>query len=825
MRSYSLIPPISLNSSSNDFSIELKRTHSVKRKNSLKPINEEDEKQNLSTYKTSINTQSPFQTTNEDKSHYKNRTFHINKKSSLISERKTIVEQSESSGETSSNDNFSNSGFSNSDSDYLKNKKKKKKKVKNDYRNNKDMYIIASIDSLYSKQKITNKLLKIHYIYIKYLVLLSGMYFWILLFQTSRKFERNYCFDKNLNQFNSCSQNQVCKKFDERINIFLYNDSSFSSNFTYEIININDQIKTFFSKYFYQLSIKKVFGKLQINIDDSERENFVVILNKREKWNFIYRYYSICKYPNYHYVIIISYTLGGILGGFLLGFLCDILGRRKVIIFCLTSITIISLIFIVFFQLLNYDEKKFNIEFHNNFNIIDFEGKPYLHYIYVQDKMRFRLERTFFILQVLFFLVGFFTIPLKNCSVSLITENSYNTSNLMKNFRDTHFSFTGISPFVTYCIVVLINDLTITFIIVSIFSLILTIISFFFLDESMRHLYEFCDWKALSYTCKRLLHDLDDKDYCNINSLKEKENSEEKYIYRMFNIKRDSFAKKKKVNFYTDLKNRTEIFKTNIRRNIDIIIRKKEIMKYPYLIFTCIRSNRMLQNSKITLIQTLIIVFLIDNLLRAECFTISFFGKKELFFGKNFNNYIINSNFFIYFLILLASNQIYFCLFRLISFKGTIVFSLVLISFFSILHHILTYSADTSSMNLNRYNYGMYLLYQEEVNNTKYVPLIFLTHFFMNGISFLMQLVILKYTRTLYRGTLMGLFEVTKVLTFLLSTLIKEEMEYSMLFTGIMNLIGIFTIFFLDELKEQPYIINDMKKKYYSEEEEKPKIP
>ena len=233
MRSYSLIPPLSLNSSSNDFSIELKRTHSVKRKNSLKPIKEEDEKQNLSTYKTSMNTQSPFQTTNEDKSHYKNRTYHISKKSSLISEKKTIVEQSDSSGETSSNDNFSNSVFSNSDSDYLKDKKKKKKKVKNDYRKNKDMYIIASIDSLYSKQKITNKLLKIHYIYIKYLVLLSGMYFWILLFQTSRKLERNYCFDKNLNQFNSCSQKQVCKKFDERINIFLYNYSSFSSNFTY----------------------------------------------------------------------------------------------------------------------------------------------------------------------------------------------------------------------------------------------------------------------------------------------------------------------------------------------------------------------------------------------------------------------------------------------------------------------------------------------------------------------------------------------------------------------------------------------------------------
>ena len=336
----------------------------------------------------------------------------------------------------------------------------------------------------------------------------------------------------------------------------------------------------------------------------------------------------------------------------------------------------------------------------------------------------------------------------------------------------------------------------------------------------MRHLFEYCDWRGLSYAVKRLLNDLDDKDYRNEHFLKLQENTEEKYIYKMFNGKRDSFSKQKKINFYSDLKHKTQILKTNISRNIDIIIRKKEIMKYPYLIFICLISNPKLQNSKITLMQTLILVFLVDNLLRSECLTLSFLGKKELFFGKNYDNYIINSNFFIYSLTLLASNNLYYCLFRIISFKGVILVSLILISFFSILYHILTYISDPSSIDLNRYNYGMLLQYQEESSNNKNVTLIFLSHFFMNGITFLMSLVILKYTNTLYRGTIMGIMDGVKVLTFLLSSLIKEEMEYSMLFTGVMNLIGIFTIFFLDDLKEQPNIINDMKKNSFYDEDE-----
>jgi len=824
-----MIPSKSLNNK-NDFEAKEKKTISSKNNHILKPILEEDEKIRLEfNKKNTINNTNNYVANSTYNQNYlsspteekrlKMKPSHVIKKSSLISEKKTIVEN-ESSAETSSNDNFSNSLFSNSDSDYLKTKKKKKKKLKNDYRTNKNMFIIDSIDSLYSKQKQTNKLLRIEYINIKAILLLTGIYNWILLFQTCRKLERNYCYDKNLNQFNACSQKQVCKKSDERLNLFLYNDTIYGGNFTKEIRDINYDIKTFYSKFFFELSRKKVFGKLQINIDDSERENFVVILNSHEKWNFIYKFYSICNYTNYHYILIISYTIGGIIGGFLLGFLSDIFGRKKIIRFCLIFLSIISCLFLLFFQYMNIDENRFKKEFKNNYNLIDFEGTPYLSLLYVQTKMRNRLEKIFFILQILFYLVGFFIIPLKNNCISLITENSLNANNLMKNYRDSHFAIFGMSPFIAYCIIVLVNNLLITFSIISIFSVLLTILSFFFLDESMRHLFEYCDWRGLSYAVKRLLNDLDDKDYRNEHFLKLQENTEEKYIYKMFNGKRDSFSKQKKINFYSDLKHKTQILKTNISRNIDIIIRKKEIMKYPYLIFICLISNPKLQNSKITLMQTLILVFLVDNLLRSECLTLSFLGKKELFFGKNYNNYIINSNFFIYSLTLLASNNLYYCLFRIISFKGVILVSLILISFFSILYHILTYISEPSSIDLNRYNYGMLLQYQEESSNNKNVTLIFLSHFFMNGITFLMSLVILKYTNTLYRGTIMGIMDGVKVLTFLLSSLIKEEMEYSMLFTGVMNLIGIFTIFFLDDLKEQPNIINDLKKNSFYDEDE-----
>ena len=128
-----MIPPLSL-SNTNDFEMKEKKSISSKTNNTLKPILEEDEKHNLGMNKNilnnyianSSNNQNDFSNPTEEK-RLKTKLTHVIKKSSLLTEKKTINENIESSAETSSNDNFSNSLFSNSDSDYLKNKKKKRK--------------------------------------------------------------------------------------------------------------------------------------------------------------------------------------------------------------------------------------------------------------------------------------------------------------------------------------------------------------------------------------------------------------------------------------------------------------------------------------------------------------------------------------------------------------------------------------------------------------------------------------------------------------------------------------------------------------------------
>ena len=87
-------------------------------------------------------------------------------------------------------------------------------------------------------------------------------------------------------------------------------------------------------------------------------------------------------------------------------------------------------------------------------------------------------------------------------------------------------------------------------------------------------------------------------------------------------------------------------------------------------------------------------------------------------------------------------------------------------------------------------------------------------YFFMNGIELLISLIILKYSRTLYRCTFLGIHSLIKIITFATGKAIRAEMEHIMLFAGVMNLLGIFTNIFMNDIKEQS-IINDIKKKVH----------
>ena len=125
--------------------------------------------------------------------------------------------------------------------------------------------IIDSIESIYSKQTKKSFKLTFQFYLLINISLFASIYHYLFLLITTNNQERNYCFDNNLNQFTSCAKEQVCKDFDKRINILIYNDSyNFNNDFFKETHFINTVYKNLSVRYIESLINKKILLKKQI---------------------------------------------------------------------------------------------------------------------------------------------------------------------------------------------------------------------------------------------------------------------------------------------------------------------------------------------------------------------------------------------------------------------------------------------------------------------------------------------------------------------------------------------------------------------------------
>ena len=751
------------------------------------------------------------------------------KESNNLSDNKSSNIKIKSSSNSS---HFSSLSISESENEKIKSKKdiNNNINIQNEVkqkRNKKIHIIIDSIESIYSKQTKKSFKLTFQFYLLISISLFASIYHYLFLLITTNNQERNYCFDNNLNQFTSCAKEQVCKDFDKRINILIYNDSyNFNNDFFKETHFINTVYKNLSVRYIESLINKKILLKKQIEIYENDRLNLAILLTFKERWKFYLNYYNICHSSGFQMIMILCYSFGGGLGSIIIGFLADIFGRRKMIILLLSLISFFSFGLFLFCYLFdkrkiyyqNYFDKNFQIEAHYYHT---------LKVIYYQNRIRIDFLYNFFFVLLLFFFIGFCIFPLQNISLSLLMENCFNENLVKSNFRFCKFCMNGIAPFLAYLFLPIINKLTNTFMLITFIFIIILIFSIFFLDESMRHLFEYCEWRELSKIATSVLLNFEEKDYCSEEDLFIQEQFEENHLQRKkssdsndnnyINNNLASSPKSpnnKRNSLLITIKNRINELNKSIRRNSEVIIKKKEIYKFPYLIITCLYSNRIIQNFGFILFQSLILVYLMHNLLERELYSLSFFNTESLYIGKGHSNIIINNNYFILMIIIFISNIIYNCLFIFTSFKIISFVSLFIITILSVIYYSLTMGTQKTPLNLSEYNFSMYINYQEEIIKINQNYLIFFMYFFMNGIELLISLIILKYSRTLYRCTFLGIHSLIKIITFATGKAIRAEMEHIMLFAGVMNLLGIFTNIFMNDIKEQS-IINDIKKKVH----------
>ena len=224
-------------------------------------------------------------------------------------------------------------------------------------------YIVDDIDNIFVLLKEPKLKLRIQEILHYFIVFLTCIYYWIFLFLTGIKYERNYYLTE-YEQFEAYSDEQICDFPENSANTIIYNSSfnyyNLSSDeekfFEEESNTVNRFYRPYFIRYLNLIYQKKLTTATQPNYIIDKPLLSIIITNK-EKWNLFYRYFSLCEFDNYYFIMVSVLAIGGSLGSIFFGFLSDIFGRRLIILLTLLISTIGTFgIYFLCFLLDNYYE-------------------------------------------------------------------------------------------------------------------------------------------------------------------------------------------------------------------------------------------------------------------------------------------------------------------------------------------------------------------------------------------------------------------------------------------------------------------------------------
>ena len=708
-------------------------------------------------------------------------------------------------------ENDSMHSFDNFDIDYPQNKKSNKIKKQKE-KKTLTKIVVDDIENIYSCLiDKSNKIFSIQKYFLLIIVFYTNVIHWIFLFLTKKKLENNYCYTK-LNQFDVCIPDQICSNINGRITLLLYNETFYISNksmtrhqgFIEEMQLINAHYKTFFTSHNYQISKEKLLLPIDMVKYNADKINFAIVLTKREKWNIFLKFTSLCQRDTAYFYIVLVIIIGGAYGSILFGLLADIYGRKRIIHICLLIITSSFTVFTIYSLLI---EKKYSYylkEYQDIYQSINQTDYDILSKLYSQAKTSQYFESTFpiFLLSLLF--LSFALRPLGKICMALLLENSLNELQVLENFRNYTFSTTGLPPIFAFITFILVNNFTSTMILITSAFLLLFIFSFFLLSESMRYHYEYCEWKDLTDELMHLFKLTDDIPITFKNKI-------EFEAFRYEENKKIAGNLVKKINSIWDLvKQRIIFLNRDIRRNSTFIIKKDEVKNNPLIIYTCISSNRVFNKLKYLMIIILIIIYAQVFFVEKELVDIPFFSLSDLNFGGK-NNYILNSNYLLLGIVTFISNYFYYLCYRISCFKVIFYFSLITVTILLITYHFVSYNQEDFPLDINQSNFNMLERHYKNNRSNNLNILLFFIHFFLNGVNFYINILVIKITKTMYRCTLFGINTILALLSLTFGEALNLQIENYFLLIGSLNLIGIVSEFYFGEIKSIPNIVNDLK--------------
>ena len=262
--------------------------------------------------------------------------------------------------------------------------------------------------------------------------------------------------------------------------------------------------------------------------------------------------------------------------------------------------------------------------------------------------------------------------------------------------------------------------------------------------------------------------------------------------------------------YYKLFKDKNIALKRNIKRDTDFIIKLEDVRSNPFIIITCLFSNRTFNNSKMQILVILILLYVTMNLLQKEFLETPYFTLKDLYFGFK-DNFLINSTFFFLLIANALSNFFFYGLYRINCFKTVIMISLVYNTLALLLYYFMENLGHEDPINFNRYSPKMISKFNRD-NISFYLAIILFTiYFLLNGVNFYVYLLILKVSKTIYRCTYFSIHSISLIAAFVITEFIHILMDNYFLFLSSLNALCLIVFIFLSEFKELLYVVNDLK--------------
>ena len=727
------------------------------------------------------------------------------------SSKKMVSEKSVSKKLKKSEDSIYNLDNLENDVDYSANLEKKNQKQKKKEKTNQRI-IIDDIENIFISLigKFSFKLLLQTWIVLAISFGVNVCH-WLYLFLMKEKLENNYCLTK-LNQFDNCLASDFCDSYEEKLNLFLYNDTldihnnslNEHENFIIEQDDINSYYKQFFVAHNYNISKDRLITNIDMTKHKTEKINFVIILSRNEKYDLFNKFFNICLKEKMNFYFIIIIVLGGSFGSLIFGLLADVYGRKKIITVLLAIITIVFLFFAwLGFKIIGkYDV--FLDEFAEIYGTV-----PKIHYdvlskLYSQQKTGEYFEKYFLIFIFHLLILCLCLRPLGKICLAILLENSITDLSVLENFRIYTFVTNGLPPITAFFIFIMVNNFNVTMIILTSYFFLLFVLSIFFIHESLRYHYEYSQWKELSNEILSLFK-IDDDFPVNFKNKMEYE------AFRLEENKKMINKFMQRINsIFSFVKHRIYSLNRDIRRNSTFIIKNEEVVFNPLIIYTSFAANRTFNKLKYLMIIILIIIYCQVFFVEKEMVEVSFFGKSDLYIDLD-NNYIINSNYFIIAIVTFVSHYFYYLCYRISCFKHILYASLIIVTILMIIYYYLTGDLDDYPLDINQTGFNMLEHYYKLEKDKSTNILLFFIYFFLNGINFCINILAVKLTNTLYRCSMLGINTILSLLSMAFGQAINFQIQNYFLLIGGLNTIGLVSQFYFGELKGIPNIINDLK--------------